>query len=269
MALDKAAAANFKGEHSAGYNLLVGAINAKQKPEWQARSGHRKFRAELRTRQRRCCVSPMSRGGSGRDFQKRRISSSKRFVCCDVLRSACDPLVGLPVPSLSLGRFVAEVWVVADWGSIEFFPFTDRLTMSEEIERCQSLLTPMPNLSNWDDETNELLKRVDDLAKESALLSKEWDGKSQLSFLSKYLHFCESDAFPIWDSNARLVLGGDDAATWESYKKWVLQVRGEVSKHRECLKRLQTSFESLVRTLDKALYTIGREIMNQMEESSD
>jgi hypothetical protein len=30
MVLDKAAAANFKGDHSAGYNLLTGAIDAKQ-----------------------------------------------------------------------------------------------------------------------------------------------------------------------------------------------------------------------------------------------
>jgi hypothetical protein len=160
-----------------------------------------------------------------------------------------------------LGRFVAEVWVVADWGSIEFFPFADRFAMAEEIERVQSLLSPIRSLDGWDAETKELLRVVDELARSTALLPKDGNGRSQLSFLSKYLHFCVSDAFPIWDSNARLVLGGDDAATWESYKKWIVQVRAEVAKHRECLKRLQTAVESLVRTLDKALYTIGREII--------
>jgi hypothetical protein len=162
-----------------------------------------------------------------------------------------------------LGRFVAEVWVVADWGSIEFFPFTDRFAMAEEIERVQSLLSPIRSLDGWDAETKGLLRVVDELARSTALLPRDGDGRSQLSFLSKYLHFCVSDAFAIWDSNARLVLGGDDAATWESYKKWIVQVRAEVAKHRECLERLKTPVESLVRTLDKALYTIGREIVSE------
>lgn len=166
------------------------------------------------------------------------------------------------VPPL-LGRFVAEVWVVADWGSIEFFPFADRFAMAEEIERVKSLLSPMGRLDGWDAQTNELLRVVDELARSTSLLLKDGDGRSQLSFLSKYLHFCVSDAFPIWDSNARLVLGGDDAATWESYKKWIVRVRAEVAKHRECLERLKAPFESLLRTLDKALYTIGREIVSE------
>jgi len=162
-----------------------------------------------------------------------------------------------------LGRFVAEVWVVADWGSIDFFPFVDRFAMAEEIEKVQSLLSPIRTLDSWDAETKELLRVVDELARSTALLPNKGDGKSQLSFLSKYLHFCINGAFPIWDSNARLVLGGEDAATWESYKQWVVRVRGEVAKHTECLERLRNPVETLVRTLDKALYTIGREIVSE------
>jgi hypothetical protein len=45
--------------------------------------------------------------------------------------------------------------------------------------------------------------------------------------------------------------------------QWVVQVRGEVAKHRGCLERLRNPVETIVRTLDKALYTIGREIVSE------
>jgi hypothetical protein len=159
----------------------------------------------------------------------------------------------------SLGRFVAEVCVVADWGSIEWFPFEDRRGMAEEIEKLWPLLTPTETSNDWDTETERLLEAVDDLASHSELLP---EGNAQLSFLSKYLHFCVDDAFPIWDSNSRLVLGGSDKATWDTYRQWVIRVRQEVSKHKECLESVQTSSESLIRTLDKALYIIGDEIVS-------
>src|SRR6267143_563932 len=129
--------------------------------------------------------------------------------------------------------------------------------MAEEIEKHWPLLTPVETPNDWDTKTERLLEVIDALASRTDLLSKPGDGKSQLSFLSKYLHCCLDDAFAIWDSNARLVLGGSDEATWDSYKQWVIRVRQEVVKHNECLKVVQTPGESLVRTLDKALYTIG------------
>ena len=183
------------------------------------------------------------------------------------LRSAVRATQSLPP---SVGRFVAEVCVVADWGSfrLEGFPFKDRVAISREIESCWSVLQPMQNhhADNWDTETKLLLKAVDELASRSPLLPELGDRNSQLSFLSKYLHFCINDGFPIWDSNARLVLGGNADLTWESYKEWVSLVRQEVAKHKECLEQArrgqdQLRGESLVRTLDKALYTIGIRIL--------
>jgi hypothetical protein len=179
------------------------------------------------------------------------------------LRSAVKATQRLPP---SFGRFVAEVCVVADWGSfrLDGFPFKDRVAMAREIESCWSVLQPMQthHADDWDIETKMLLKAVDDLASRTALLAELGDRNSQLSFLSKYLHFCINDGFPIWDSNARLALGGNAELTWASYKEWLSLVRQEVAKHRECLEqarreqdRLQG--ESLVRTLDKALYTVG------------
>ena len=183
------------------------------------------------------------------------------------LRSAVKATQRLPP---SFGRFVAEVCVVADWGSfrLDGFPFKDRVATAREIESCWSVLQPVQSYhaDEWDTETKLLLKAVDELASRTALLPELGDRNSQLSFLSKYLHFCINDGFPIWDSNARLVLGGNADLTWESYKEWVSLVRQEVAKHKERLeqaRREQDSLqgESLVRTLDKALYTIGIRIL--------
>lgn len=183
------------------------------------------------------------------------------------LRSAVNATQRLPP---SFGRFVAEVCVVADWGSfrLDGFPFEDRVAMARDIESCWSVLQPMQSYhaDDWDTETKLLLKAVDELSSRTALLPELGERNSQLSFLSKYLHFCINDGFPIWDSNARLVLGGNADLTWESYKEWVSLVRQEVAKHKGCLEQAgleqdQLKDESLVRTLDKALYTIGIEIV--------
>jgi hypothetical protein len=169
--------------------------------------------------------------------------------------------------SPSLERFLAEVCIVADGGSIPFFPFEGRLVMAEEIEtNGWPLLQPVQTRQSddWDGETNMLLKTVDDLESRTVLLPKLGGGK-QLSFLSKYLHFCINDAFPIWDLNARAALGGDDAVTWPAYRQWLKRVRQETVKHKECLEQVRRSGESLVRTLDKALYVIGSEILGADE----
>jgi hypothetical protein len=187
------------------------------------------------------------------------------------LRSAVKATQGLPP---SEGRFVAEVCVVADWGSfrLQGFPFKDRIAMARELEGCWSVLQPMQShyANDWDTETKMLLKAVDDLASSTALLPERGDRNSQLSFLSKYLHFCINRGFPIWDSNARLVLGGNAELTWASYKEWLSLVRQEVAKHRECLERARREQdhlqgESLVRTLDKALYIIGIRIVGSAD----
>jgi hypothetical protein len=164
--------------------------------------------------------------------------------------------------------------VVADWGSfrLEGFPFKDRIAMAREIESCWLVLQPMQShhADDWDTETKMLLEAVDGLASRTALLPKLRDRSSQLSFLSKYFHFCINDGFPIWDSNARLVLGGNAKLTWASYKEWLSLVRQEVAKHRECLEQARREQdrllgESLVRTLEKALYIIGIRIVGSAD----
>ena len=99
------------------------------------------------------------------------------------LKSAVRATQSLPP---SWGRFVAEVCVVADWGSfrLQGFPFKDRVAIAREIESCWSVLQPMRSYhaDDWDTETKTLIKAVDDLASRTALLPELGDRNSQLSF---------------------------------------------------------------------------------------
>ena len=154
--------------------------------------------------------------------------------------------------------------MIADWGSIPFFPFADRLSMAREIENRWSLLDTMRghNTTNWTTQTTILTGFVDDLEKKAYLLPTPGTKRRQLSFLSKYLYFCINDAFPIWDSNARAALGHKISdTTWPSYKTWLIKVRQEADNHSACcLAGLQRPPDSLVGTLDKALFIIGQKV---------
>jgi hypothetical protein len=70
------------------------------------------------------------------------------------LRSALGTIQSVPP---SLGCFLAEVCLIADWGSIPLtnFPFHDRVAMAEEIETSWPVLQPMRSwhAENWDAET--------------------------------------------------------------------------------------------------------------------
>jgi len=78
---------------------------------------------------------------------------------------------------------------------------------------------------------------------------------------------------PLFHGDARIreffrsLLGHtNDDTTWPSYKIWLNKVRQEAEEHRACClepSRLQT--ESLVRTLDKALFTIGQGLVRRAE----
>ncbi|MGD1096436.1 MAG: hypothetical protein ABSB35_31135 [Bryobacteraceae bacterium] len=180
------------------------------------------------------------------------------------LGSALDPVQS---SAPSLGRFLAEVCLIADWGSIPltYFRFRDRVAMAEEIETSWPLLQSMRSwhAENWDTETKMLTKAVG-LLPDTQLLPTP-GAKRQLSFLSKYLHRCVNEAFPIWDKNARTALHNDnDETSWLSYSKWVVCVRQEAATHRTCcLEQLRLPGECLLRTLDKALFTLGGEILNE------
>jgi hypothetical protein len=160
----------------------------------------------------------------------------------------------------SLGRLM-EVCLVADWGRIQNFSFTSRIAMAAEIERSWPLLQQIRNFSPARRSSQLVVsgRIVNILEKETRLLAK-LDKKTQLSFVSKYLHLCVNDAFPIWDSLARTALSQTgDQRTWSTYIGWLNIIRQEVEDHKACcLPDLRLPGESLVRTLDKALYILGK-----------
>jgi hypothetical protein len=175
------------------------------------------------------------------------------------LRAALGIIQNQPPSS---GRFVAEVCVVADWGSIRLdgFPFEDRVAMARQIETCWPLLQPMRSLhaEDWGTETTLLTRAVDALSYTRLLEPPTPDAKRQAVFLSKYLHWCVNDALPMWDKNSLKALVYGDEKSWVSYKGWVTKVRQEAEDHRGCcLEQVRLPGESLVRTLDKALYVVG------------
>ena len=178
------------------------------------------------------------------------------------LRSALTLIQNLPP---SLGRFLAEVCLIADWGSIRLdgFPFRDRLAMAGEIETSWPLLETMRSwrAENWDAETLLLTRGVELLSSHSHLLPTPGVKNRQLSFISKYLHRCVNEAFPIWDGNARAAMDHqNDETTWPCYSGWLICVRDEAAKHKACcLEQVGLPGESPVQTLDKALYIIGGE----------
>ena len=189
----------------------------------------------------------------------RKYNSEQTFKHDLALRAALGTIQSQPP---SLGRFVAEVCVVADWGSLrlQVFPFEDRVAMAGEIERCWPLLQAMRSWRNedWCIETTIGPRAVDVLSC-THLLQPMPDANRQPVFLSKYLHWCINDAFPIWDRNSLKALGQKDDTTWELYKGWVGQIRQESVDHRACcLEQMRLPGEGLLRTLDKSLYIIGK-----------
>ena len=188
------------------------------------------------------------------------------------LRAALGTVQSLPP---SLGRFLAEVCLIADWGYIPLngFSFQDRVAMAGEIETSWPLFEPMRSwhVENWNAETLMLARAVDLVSSHTLLLPTPGAKNRQLSFLSKYLHGCVNDAFPIWDRNARTALHKDNGEpSWPTYREWMICVRDEAATHKACcLEHVQLPGENLVRTLDKALYIIGGKILKEEEEAKE
>jgi hypothetical protein len=152
--------------------------------------------------------------------------------------------------------------MIADWGTIPIwnFSFENRLAMAKEIELCWPVLQWIRTLPDGTLSDTVMPSSILDVLSNSTRLLPEKSAKTskgQLSFVSKYLHLCINDTFPIWDSNALRVLGGNENRTWPSYGDWLNRVRQTLEEHKECLRQVRVGGESLVRTLDKALYTIG------------
>ena len=131
--------------------------------------------------------------------------------------------------------------MIADWGTIQLiqFPFHDRVDMAGEIEASWPVLQGMRSwpveAEDWEAGTERLTNAVEHQLSHTHLLPTRGAKKRQLSFLSKYLHFCVNDAFPIWDGNARAALRNHrNEASWETYGKWVALVRQEAATHETC-----------------------------------
>jgi hypothetical protein len=182
------------------------------------------------------------------------------------LTSALETVQSAP-PTLE--RLVVEVCLVADWGTIQLrhFPFHERVDMAGEIKASWPVLQDMrgwpAEAVDWEAETKRLTDAVEHQLSNTHLLPTPGAKKRQLSFLSKYLHFCVNEAFPIWDGNARAALRNRrNEASWQTYEKWAALVRQEAATHKTCcLEQLRLPGECLLRTLDKALYILGREIL--------
>jgi hypothetical protein len=132
--------------------------------------------------------------------------------------------------------------------------------MAKEIDGAWQVLGPMLEPmrgEDWDAETKMMIGAVERLSQTNLLLPPGTK-RRRLSFLSKYLHWCVNDAFPIWDSQARTALNYNAEASWESYTDWLIRVRQEAANHNTCcLESVRSRGECLLRTLDKALYEIG------------
>lgn len=97
----------------------------------------------------------------------------------------------------------------------------------------------------------------------TTILSPSGVKDNQLSFVSKYLYWRVSRAFPIWDKFTRealwvrgYVVNGD--TSWSSYTQWTNLIRCLVLNHQQQLNDLTVPCETCVRTLDEVLWTLGR-----------
>jgi hypothetical protein len=177
------------------------------------------------------------------------------------LRLALRSLDGSP---RSFGRLLAEVCLIADWGSIKLmsFPFDARVAMAREIKVRGSVLEAIHSwqCENLDaTETTMLIDAIEQKLRHTSLLQPPKPHRRQLSFLSKYLHWRVNGAFPIWDTNARAALDcNDETTSWSAYTNWVNRVREEATRHKVCcLEQVRSPGECLLRTFDKALYIVG------------
>lgn len=178
----------------------------------------------------------------------------------------------------SLGRFLAEVCLIADWGSIrlQIFPFRDRVAMADEINKCwQDVLQPLQSLTETD-WVSDAHKDLFEALFQTNLPHPNPQSNRQLVFVSKYLHWCVNPEFAILDSYSLEALGSlgwtENASVQELlafYKGWMDEIRGHVSVHQSCLMELRPKDRSLVRTLDKALYIIGKRTADIKESEKD
>jgi hypothetical protein len=168
--------------------------------------------------------------------------------------------------SLSHGRLLGEVCVIAEWGGIprQIFPFGERVRAAMQIELRWGALEPLRELTTEDWLADEaIIQTVVTALGVIIPLGPPITEHNQLSFVSKFLHWRVNRTFPLWDGRTREavrmqnVVVNDDA-DWDSYAQWWKQIRDEILHHQDCcLKALRLPGENVVRTLDKALWVLG------------
>jgi hypothetical protein len=158
-------------------------------------------------------------------------------------------------------RVFAEVFLVAEWGSIptKGFGFDRRIHVAGVIADNWDRLneTRVPCLADWLNSSQTMCDAINALVR---IFPAPPCG--QLSFMSKFLHWCRRDTFPIWDSRARRALGqqAEPPRTWDTYNCWSERIRAELAHHQnhlpaECC--VAGPHPDGIRILDKALFIFG------------
>ena len=156
---------------------------------------------------------------------------------------------------------LVKVCLVADWGSLGDFSFRDRILTARTIQTDEiaKILAIARDTVTGIDQVEYFIQTH--LISRHEILKPRGAKGRQLSFISKYLHWCVSSAFPIWDSYARLALEvGRDDPSWGTYKLWIPKIVETVTNHTQIFTTTRANGESMVRTLDKALWIIGKSI---------
>lgn len=190
-------------------------------------------------------------------------------LTCEEIKNAVEKYNGSQYPRLDIAFKIAteasnsvlgKVCLVADWGSIKGFDFEDRTAVAEAIVSCWPALRHFQQLreQDWLQDFSKMTEAID-LLKITRILKPTESSRRELSFLSKFLHWCVSDAFPLWDSDARDILGTTEyTCSWQVYQDWAQEISRQIKNHPVCLLNVRTDGESLVRTLDKALWSIKK-----------
>jgi len=179
----------------------------------------------------------------------------------NALKTTMDALNALP-PTVE--RFLAVVHWIAAWGSIPYFPFQERVLVANAVAEHWESLAGLTTLTedSWLDDPTAMTSALA-IIEPTGILQPPGATASRLSFTSKFLHWQISRAFPIWDNNARQVLQDrgypvNSNTTWESYAEWTNLTRCLILEHQATLNALKKPDETLVRTLDKALWKLGQ-----------
>ncbi|MBI4182240.1 MAG: hypothetical protein HY520_04710 [Candidatus Aenigmarchaeota archaeon] len=172
---------------------------------------------------------------------------------------------------------LAKICLVADWGSIpsQTLPFEDQIRVAKEIREKRNILGPLMSLKEDWLQNHQLMRNAVEEIKKTELLKPHGAKANNLSFASKFLHWCVSPSFPIFDSYSLAAMkkmsrkefsanpsSSKYESRWDWYaSEWTDGIRDLINDHRQCcLMKSQQEGEGLVRTIDKVLWQMGKDM---------